>query len=293
MARVLGDWLHIRKGLSKAREVVAIASMTRRSRQEVVGWLFELWSWFDSETEDGNMVLNVDANVETNVDPPVDAIELLVSLVGADRQFWHAVAAVGWLCLNRSGLSLPNFTRWMGESAKKRLNKNISQQLYRQRHANVDADVDADVEMSASTKRTPDKSRVDKKNPPNPPQGEPVVIPSSLDTVTFRETWERWLGYRREIKKPLKDASLAALLKRLAKWGVDSAIQSIENSIANGYQGLFEPTANSRPGRDLGSPARIRPPEGKYAARGTDYGPAPAPSRNGRAEAPADPAQEH
>jgi len=52
------------------------------------------------------------------------------------------------------------------------------------------------------------------------------------------EAWERWEKYRREIRKPIKPASVLAAQQKLAGFGADQAAV-VENSIANSYQGLF------------------------------------------------------
>lgn len=53
------------------------------------------------------------------------------------------------------------------------------------------------------------------------------------------ESWRRWEQYRREIRKPIKPASLLAAQRQLAGYG-EFQSQVVEQSIANGYQGLFE-----------------------------------------------------
>lgn len=52
------------------------------------------------------------------------------------------------------------------------------------------------------------------------------------------EAWGRWLEYRKAIRKALKPVSFAAAQRKLAKFGVDQAAV-VEQSIANGWQGLF------------------------------------------------------
>ena len=56
-----------------------------------------------------------------------------------------------------------------------------------------------------------------------------------LDAVAFG----RYQAYRREIRKPLKPSSLQASAVELAKFGADQAAV-VQQSIANGWQGLFE-----------------------------------------------------
>lgn len=57
------------------------------------------------------------------------------------------------------------------------------------------------------------------------------------------ESWTRWEEYRRKSGKPIKPASLEAAQKKLASFGSSQAIV-VEESIANGYQGLFPPKGN-------------------------------------------------
>lgn len=82
---------------------------------------------------------------------------------------------------------------------------------------------------------TPDniiKSISEKSSKPPPP---PLAVPIGLDETA----WARWVQYRRDIRKPIKPASMLAAQQKLAGFGPDqSAI--VEQSIANGWQGLFE-----------------------------------------------------
>lgn len=57
------------------------------------------------------------------------------------------------------------------------------------------------------------------------------------------DSWNRWVEYRKNSGKPIKAASIAAAQRKLASFGsIQSAV--VEESIANGYQGLFPPKAN-------------------------------------------------
>lgn len=59
--------------------------------------------------------------------------------------------------------------------------------------------------------------------------------PVGLDLVA----WNTWDQYRRSIKRPLKQASIPAAQRKLAAFG-DEQAAVVEQSIANGWQGLFE-----------------------------------------------------
>ena len=54
------------------------------------------------------------------------------------------------------------------------------------------------------------------------------------------EAWETWLEYRAAIKKPLREPSWRIAKRKMAEMGKHQ-MAAVENSIANGYQGLFLP----------------------------------------------------
>jgi len=59
----------------------------------------------------------------------------------------------------------------------------------------------------------------------------------------FVPKWKRWIAYRKEIKKPLQAMSLKSAYEKLLKMAGGDYITAesiIEQSIANGWQGLFE-----------------------------------------------------
>lgn len=59
--------------------------------------------------------------------------------------------------------------------------------------------------------------------------------PSNLNV----EAWHRWVQYRKQIRKPIQPPSTAAAQRKLAAFGPDQSAV-VEQSIANGYQGLFD-----------------------------------------------------
>jgi hypothetical protein len=67
------------------------------------------------------------------------------------------------------------------------------------------------------------------------------ILPTVLETEEFKDNWDRWKKFRKEKKKPITPTQEEEQLKRLAGWGVVRAIAALKNSIAQGYQGIFEP----------------------------------------------------
>ncbi len=69
----------------------------------------------------------------------------------------------------------------------------------------------------------------------------PVVatIPVELQTEAFAAAWQRWRTHRSEKRSTLTPSTEALQLKKLAAVGPDVALWAIEQSIANGWVGLF------------------------------------------------------
>jgi hypothetical protein len=66
-----------------------------------------------------------------------------------------------------------------------------------------------------------------------------------LKTEQFEATWAEWCQYRRELRKRLTPCSIRRQIHKLEGFGHNAAIASIERSIENGWQGLFEPPDDS------------------------------------------------
>jgi hypothetical protein len=75
-----------------------------------------------------------------------------------------------------------------------------------------------------------------------------IILP--FDSSEFKNMWLAWKQYRTEIKKPYRSAlSEQAALKSLSKYAEQTAIQMIEQSIANSWQGIFELKQNGKNGK--------------------------------------------
>lgn len=66
-----------------------------------------------------------------------------------------------------------------------------------------------------------------------------VKIPDKLNTPEFLAAWEEWQLYRKQKRQTLTPVSIKRQLEFLASIGVQDAIISINESIRNGYTGLF------------------------------------------------------
>ena len=101
-----GDWIKMEVCTPEKPEVLAITvRMGWDDADKTIGVLFRVWRWFDQHTEDGN------AESVTSA--------LLDRIIGVTG-FCEAMVSVGWLIIKSDGLSLPNFDRHNGKTAKSR-----------------------------------------------------------------------------------------------------------------------------------------------------------------------------
>lgn len=105
-----GDWIKFELITMDKPEVCQLADLAVIDPDAVVGKLLRVWGWFDQHTEDGNA--------------PSVSKKLLDRLVGV-TSFCDFMIQVGWMietqALDESLISLPNFDRHNGKTAKKRL----------------------------------------------------------------------------------------------------------------------------------------------------------------------------
>jgi len=67
-----------------------------------------------------------------------------------------------------------------------------------------------------------------------------VKIPPPLcSSERFLSCWKDWIAHRDELKKKMTATQATKLLKKLSRHSVKAACDAIDNSIANGWQGLF------------------------------------------------------
>lgn len=111
-----GDWIKMRMDLAADPAVIGIAAALGCSENEVVGMLHRFWSWANAQSRDGHA-----SSVTKNW------IDRYVQHDG----FADQLEKVGWLIVENGGISIPNFGRHNGKSAKKRALEQERQQKHR------------------------------------------------------------------------------------------------------------------------------------------------------------------
>lgn len=77
------------------------------------------------------------------------------------------------------------------------------------------------------------------KQTPNPLKG--VCFPDNLNSEEFKKLWEEWVTHRKEIRHPLTPTQIDKQLKRLSELGIAAAVEALEHTIRNGWQGIRRP----------------------------------------------------
>lgn len=101
-----GDWIKFELITLDKPEVCQIADAADIDCDAVVGKLLRVWGWFDQQTADGNA--------------PSVSKRLLDRMVGVTG-FCEHMKLVGWMVEAEGVISLPNFDRHNGKTAKNRL----------------------------------------------------------------------------------------------------------------------------------------------------------------------------
>ena len=115
-----GDWIKMETCLPQKPEILAISAKTGMHPDMIVGKCFRLWAWFDQHTENGHA-------------KGVTLVTLGYALGNGDdtTKFTEAMSQVNWLIENDDAVTLPNFEKHNGASAKKRLEDAKRQKKHR------------------------------------------------------------------------------------------------------------------------------------------------------------------
>jgi len=74
---------------------------------------------------------------------------------------------------------------------------------------------------------------------------EKISPPPELNRDEFLDKWNEYEAYRKETKlRKLKPVSIEKKWKEMATWGLRASIEAIDQTIANGWQSIFEPTSS-------------------------------------------------
>lgn len=155
-----GDWIKMRADLREDPAVFAIAERLRIDELHVVGCLHAFWSWCDKHAVDGR----VDR-----------ATSRLVDKASGHKGFADALVSVKWLeIIEGEGITIPNFDRHNGESAKERSLKNRRQAKWRDGKATTAPSTETSTSPSTQVS-TATSTREEKRREEDQKQGGELV----------------------------------------------------------------------------------------------------------------------
>ena len=227
-----GDWVKMEKATARKPEILRIACALNIHPDHAFGLCFRFWSWCDDHLTTGNAA----GVTETLVDALLDR-----------SGFCAALISVGWLRVREGSLEVPNFDRHLSESAKNRALTAQRVAKHKAKSGNEKVTVEALPEKRREEKSLDPKGS---KKPPTPKRSaaeataeavNALELPEQLRTPEFQSAWCDFVKHRREIKKPLTPTQAEVAMRKLNGWGLAAAIEALENSVANGWQGIFPP----------------------------------------------------
>jgi len=69
-------------------------------------------------------------------------------------------------------------------------------------------------------------------------EGDAVALDLPFESEEFREAWQEWITYRKEMKKPLTNSTIKMQFKKIEDWGEQRSIKVILRCIDNSWRGL-------------------------------------------------------
>lgn len=229
-----GDWIKFETATLEKPEVCQIADAADIDLDAAVGKLLRVWVWFDQQSEDGNA--------------PSVSKKLLDRLVGVTG-FCGLMESVGWMTNVDGVISLPNFERHNGKTAKNRA-------LTAKRVANHKVKTNADGNGAGVSDALPreEKRREDQK-PLKAVRAKKQK--DSEELVTFEqlvgmgcdpEHARDWLQVRKKKKSDLTPTAWKGVEREAAKAGISVAM-AVQISAERGWIG-FKSDWDWRSGND-------------------------------------------
>lgn len=133
-----------------------------------------------------------------------------------------------------------------------------------------------DVESDLNRTRIEPESMLDTDNNGNKANNEKndknkEVFPEGLNVNEFIFAWQEWTKYRIERKKKLTPSTITKQLKKLSQYPLSTAISAINESILNGWIGLFPEKGNEN-GRKTGKTGQRQFEKPTASGSGNDSG---------------------
>ena len=232
-----GDWAKVELNTPDKPEIWQIADTLEIDPDAVFGKVFRVWAWFDEHTEDGNA--------------PSVTKRLLDRQVGVTG-FCDAMLQAGWMSEKEGVISLPNFDKHNGNTAKKRANTNRRVSQHRENKGFQACNAQS---VTKSVTRE-EKRREDIKD--ISAQKKPPLDYSKWPSLPDEQKLKDWKALRRTKKAPISQTVVNTFGKELTKaakagFSVEQCFEQIITRSWIGFEAewLTKNKNSSQPRREL------------------------------------------
>jgi hypothetical protein len=218
-----GYWIKFDTSTPDKPEVWAIAERLAIDPDAVVGKLLRIWTWFDDHTEKGNA--------------PSVTKALLDRRVGVTG-FCDAMIFAGWLLEEGGVVSIPNFDRHNGATAKSR--GLTAKRVANHKAGNATGNAKGNAaSVSDALPRREEKRREfthTHTHAKTAKRGTQTIVPEDLSVC-----WSRWIEYYFATQgKSVPTIQAEAILMDLGRRGPDKAARDIDFSIRKGAKTILD-----------------------------------------------------
>jgi hypothetical protein len=222
-----GDWIKLEVSTPDKPEIDQMAKALNLDHDSVVGKCVRLWIWADQQSVDGN---------------GISVTESLLDRVTYCKGFASALRQVGWLTGREGRLSIPNFDRHNGQTAKNRAL--TSKRVKKSRNA-------PSVTESLLEKRREEKSSISISG------ASEIVIPAKINTPEARQAADMWfahldVSYPDKVPPP-NSPQLQAFWNAANRMGPEKFVAAVEYTVASGWANLRERPEQETKGNQRGS----------------------------------------
>jgi hypothetical protein len=268
-------YVPIRGTLFQHPKVLAMAARLKTNPAQVIGYLAAVWNL---EMRHGK-TRGQDGVIPYYTAEMIDAMTC--------KGLTAAAAEIKWIVPGDNMVTLPNIRNQQDNIEDLRAGYRKKKQAQRSKSTIVsevspetsrgplsgDLDVRRKTETKTKGKKTSAASpQLFGEPEPEPAQPAELAFPPELDTPAFRAAWDEYTTYRRERNlSKLQARSVASKFAEFAKLGEPAALESIRQTIANGWTGTFAPKTFQGAAGTRGDPlasARLRrasTAQGEYA----------------------------
>lgn len=244
------DWIRVSCEYPRHRKTLRLV---RWLGEVAITYPIRLWLWAGEQSPDGSLR-----------DLEAEELAMICGHSGDAQELLEAMLETGFVERRDDALWIRSWQEHNGVLFERQQRNSERMREARAQHVHSTSDAtktSVNVRLrSGSTEESQEESPTPRTRESAAPA--PIQIPPPLDVDEFRQAWRDWAAYRRENRlKTWTVMTQRTKLDQLAAIGADRAVEAIRHSIANGYQGIFEPK---------GGPPRATAPRRAIEASSSD-----------------------